>query len=240
MVTVHNNANKGDFAKVVIMPGDPLRAKWIADTFLKDAKLVNSVRGISGYTGFTQNGKRISVMASGMGMPSIGIYSHELFFYYGVEVIIRVGTAGSYSKKAGLGSIVLCEGACHDANALGNQFLAGGCYSAIADFELLKRTYEVASDKKLPVNVGNVLSSDIFYSPIPDDWKKWANLGILAVEMETYALYTNAAALGKKALTILTISDSFVEEGKLSSDDRQSGLVTMIDLAIEACEPYLD
>ena len=238
MPTPHNNAKRGDFAKVVLMPGDPLRAKWIAETFLVDAVLVNTVRGINGYTGFTKNGKRISVMASGMGMASIGIYSHELFSDYGVECIMRIGTSGSYSKNVHLGEIVLAEGSSTESAWAEQYHLNGGTFSAVADFDLLLAAFEAAKEKGIPVHAGNVLSTDLFYNADKEAWKRWAALGVLAVEMEAYSLYCNAAAMGKKALCILTISDSFVEEGILSPEERQTGLTDMIEVAIAAAEKF--
>ena len=238
MPTPHNEAKNGDFAKVVLMPGDPLRAQWIVDTFLHDAKRVNNVRGINGYTGFTKNGKRISVMASGMGIPSIGIYSHELFSQYGVELIIRVGTAGSYSAKARVGDIVLAQAASTNSG-WPNQFnLRGGTYSAAADFGALLAAYDVCKEKGKAFHVGTTLSSDIFYDVDPTFWKKWADLGVLAVEMEAYSLYTTAARLGKRALCILTMSDSFVDKEILTPEERQSGLYDMIDVAIATAEQF--
>lgn len=238
MPTPHNNAVNGDFAKVVLMPGDPLRAKWIAETFLKDAKLVNSVRGINGYTGFTKSGKRISVMASGMGMPSIGIYSHELFKHYGVEAIIRIGTAGSYNSKVKLGDIVLAEAASTESS-WPNQFsLNGATLSACADFDLMYGAYEAAKERGITAHAGNVLSADLFYNFDKEVWKRWAKLGILAVEMEAYSLYINAALAGKRALCLLTISDSFVDEGQLTPEQRQTGLTEMIEVAITAAERF--
>ena len=238
MPTPHNNAPEGAFAKVVLMPGDPLRAKWIAETFLHDCQLVNTVRNINGYTGYTKNGKRISVMASGMGMPSIGIYSHELYRDYGVEGIIRIGTAGSYSKDVDLGDIILAEGASTESGWT-NQFrLNNGVLSAIADFDLLVAAHQAAGNQKVPVHVGNVLSADVFYNQDTELWKTWAKLGLLAVEMEAYSLYVNAAMFRKRALCILTISDSFVKEGILTPEERQTGLRKMVEVAIEAAEKF--
>lgn len=239
MSTLHNNAKPGDFAKVVLMPGDPNRAKWIAETFLTDIVLVNNVRGVNGYTGYTKSGKRISVMASGMGMPSIGIYSYELFKTFEVDVIIRIGTAGSYNEAVHVGDLVLAQGACTNGNNIGNQYLGGGNYSAIADFELLKRAYEKAEELNFTTHVGNVLSSDMFYTPLEDEWKKWSYLQILAVEMETYALYTTASSMRKKALCILTITDSFITHKSLTTEERERGLNKMVELAIETAEKYL-
>ncbi len=237
MATPHINAKPGDFAKVVLMPGDPLRAKWIAETFLNDAVLVNDVRGNYGYTGKTKNGKTISVMGSGMGMPSIGIYCHELYEEYGVETIIRVGTCGAYLESVNLFDVFVCTGASTDSNWIHQYGVPQ--YSAVADFELALDAYNLFKAKNIPVVAGNILSSDVFYEPNEDSWKKWAKLGIIGVEMEAYALYVTAAVLGKKALTLLTVTDHFVKKGfKASSEERLLGLSKMIETAIEVAEKY--
>lgn len=238
MPTPHINAKPGDFAKVVLMPGDPLRAKWIAETFLTDVQLVTSVRNVFGYTGTTKSGKRISVMASGMGMPSIGIYSHELYTEYGVEVIIRIGTCGAYQKQVDVGDIILAEGACTDSNWSGQFKLNGGTYSAIASFDVLLAAYEEAKKMNLHVHVGNILSSDVFYNYDKDVWKRYVDLGVLGVEMESYAVYANAALCGKKALGLFTASDSFVDTKIMSAEERQSGLVNMALLGIATAEHF--
>jgi purine-nucleoside phosphorylase len=238
MPTPHINAQKGDFAKVVLMPGDPLRAKWIAETYLKNAKLVNDVRGILAYTGTSPDGHRISVMASGMGMPSIGIYSHELYTSYGVEAIIRIGTIGSYQNAIHLKDLIIAEGACTDSNWMGQHNLHGGTYSAIADYGLLSTAVEAAAAGGFTYHVGNIVSCDIFYDYKPDNWKKWASLGVLGVEMETYALYETAAELGKKALAICTVSDSFPNNERLSVEQRQQGLADMVMTALVVAEKY--
>ena len=238
MPTPHNSAAYGDFAKVVLMPGDPLRSKWIAETFLTDIKLVNNVRGIQGYTGFTKNGKRISVMASGMGLPSIGIYSYELYRNYGVETIFRIGTCGAYSEEVKVGDIILSQGACTNSS-WANQFdLRGGVFSALGTFEVLEAAVEEAKKANMPFHCGNTLSSDIFYDTDPNYWRKWADLGVLGVEMEAYALYSNAARLHKNAMVILTASDSFVSDVIMTPEERQTGLVKMIELAIATAERF--
>ena len=238
MGTPHINANPGDFANVVLMPGDPLRAKWIAENFLHDYKEVTNVRGILGYTGYTKNGKKISVMASGMGQPSIGIYSHELFEGYGVEVIIRVGTCGTYQPYINLKDVLICTAASTDSNWM-SQYGLNGTYSATADFELAVTAHEEAKKMKIPYHGGNIFAADIFYDPDPEIWKKWARLGVMGVEMESYALYVNAARLGKKALCLLTVTDSFINhDAKLTSDERAFGLGRMIELAIATAEKY--
>ena len=238
MSTPHNNAPDGAFAKVVLMPGDPLRAKWIADTFLVDCKLVNTVRNINGYTGYTKSGKRISVMASGMGMPSIGIYSHELYKDYGVEAIIRIGTAGSYSPDVKLGDIVIAQGVSTESSWPLQFNLHGATLSAIADIDLLLAAYEVSKKSGKNVHAGNVLAADHFYNYDTEVWHRWAELGILAVEMEAYALYIEAALNRKRALCLLTISDSFCDDRILTPEERQTGLIDMIELAIEAAERF--
>lgn len=239
MPSLHINANSGDFAKVVLMPGDPVRAKWIADTFLTDYKQVNDVRGILAFTGKTKNGKRLSVMASGMGMPSIGIYSHELFTSHGVEVIIRVGTCGSYQPEIELKDVIICTTASTDSNWAG-QYELNGTFSAGADFDLAVTAYQEAKKAGIRYHGGNILSADVFYDHDPNMWKKWADLGVLGVEMESYSLYCNAAKLHKKALCLLTVTDSFLGKGNLTTEERAFGLKQMIELAIATAEHYCD
>jgi purine-nucleoside phosphorylase len=231
MATPHIQANLGDFAKTVLMPGDPLRAKFIADTYLKDVRQVNAVRNMFGYTG-TYLGKPISVMASGMGMPSMGIYSHELYTSFGVDTIIRVGTAGAYHKQAKLFDIILAQGACTDSLWASQFQLRGGTFSALATFSLLDLAVKQCQKENLPYHVGNVLSSDVFYDVDPDKWKKWEALGVLGVEMEAYALYANAARLGKQALAIMTVSDSFHYQEILTPVQREQGLKRMLEVAL--------
>ncbi len=238
MGTPHINAEKGDFAKVVLMPGDPIRAKWIVETYLHDYKEVTNVRGILGFTGYTKNNKRISVMASGMGMPSIGIYSSELYMSYGVEIIIRVGTCGTYQPNIELKDILICAGACTDSNWM-SQYKLNGTYSAIADFDLMVTACEEAKKAKIPYHGGNILAADIFYDYDPKIWKSWAALGVMGVEMESYSLYANAARFNKKALCLLTVTDSFINrDERLSAEERAFGLSRMIELAIATAEHY--
>ena len=182
MGTPHINANPGDFANVVLMPGDPKRAQWIAENFLHDYKEVTNVRGILGFTGYTKNGKRVSVMASGMGQPSIGIYSHELYSSYGVDIIIRVGTCGSYKEDIDLFDVLICTTASTDSNWAG-QYGLNGVFSAGADFEVAMAAYEEAKKAGIPYHGGNILSADVFYDDDPDQWKKWAKLGVMGVEI---------------------------------------------------------
>ena len=230
MATPHNNAKMGDFAKTVLMPGDPLRAKFIAETFLKDAKLVNNVRGIHGYTG-TYEGVPVSVMASGMGMPSIGIYSYELYSQYGVENIMRIGSAGAISPKLKLRDVVAAQGACTNSN-FAHQYKLPGTFAPIADFTLLETAVSVARSMGVEMPVGNLLSSDTFYDA-SQSTMDWAKMGVLAVEMEAAALYMNAALLGKRALAICSISDSLVTGEELSAEDRQNTFTTMMEIALK-------
>jgi len=231
MSTPHNSANKGDIAKTVLLPGDPLRAKFIADTFLTDVTQFNSIRNMFGYTGYYK-GKKVSVMGSGMGMASLAIYVSELYAQYDVEQVIRIGSAGSYTADINVFDVVIAQGACTNSN-FAVQYDLPGTYSAIGDFDLLKKAYDKAIDMKVPVHVGNVYSSDIFYDAQPDSWKKWAGLGCLCVEMETYALYCLAAYYHKKALTILTISDSFISHKVTTAEQRQSSFTQMMEIALD-------
>ena len=237
MSTPHIAADKGDFADTVLMPGDPYRSQLIAENFLIDARLVNDVRGVKGYTGLYK-GRKISVMASGMGMPSIGIYSYELFNFFGVEKILRVGSAGSYRKDVKLRDIVLGQAACTDS-AFVRQFGLPGDFAPIADFGLLTTAVLEANKLGLTYHVGNILSSDRFYGDgegLPD-WKQpvalWSKMGVLAVEMEAAALYMNAARAGKRALCICTVSDSLVTGEATTAEERQNSFTDMIRLALE-------
>ena len=234
MSTAHNTADIGDFAKTVLMPGDPLRAKFIAETFLEDAKLVNNVRGIQGYTGYYK-GKRISVMASGMGMPSIGIYSYELFNMYGVENIIRIGSAGAIHKDLQLRSIVIGQGACTNSNYAA-QYKLPGTYAPIASFKLLRKAVEQAEKMNLDYMVGNVYSSDTFYDDYEGSLTDWQKMGVLAVEMESAALYMNAERAGKNALCICTIADRPLVGDGCTPEERQNTFTQMMELALEIAE----
>lgn len=234
MSTPHNQAKENEFAKTVLMPGDPLRAKYIAEHYLQDVKQVNTIRNMFGYTG-TYKGKRISVMGSGMGMPSIGIYSYELYKFYGVETIIRIGSCGAYDKNLNLFDVILAQGASTDSN-WAHQYNLPGTISAISDFDTLLRAYNEAKKLNIPVHVGNILSSDVFYNASQDDWHKWAEMGILAVEMESYALYLNANKLHKKALCILTVSDSFTKDEITTPEQRQTSFNQMMEIALEIAE----
>ena len=231
MSTPHIEAKKGEIAKTVLMCGDPLRAKFIAENYLDNYTLVNGVRNMYCYTGFYK-GKQISVMGSGMGVPSMGIYSYELYNEYGVETIIRLGTAGAYQKNVAIGDIVMAMGSCSDSN-YASQLNLGGSYSAIATYELIEKGVKIAKEKGFKYHVGNVFTTDVFYDMGENNWKKWAAMGVLATEMESYSLYINAVRAKKKALTILSISDSFITKESISSEMRQIGLGKMIELALE-------
>ena len=229
MSTPHNSAAKGEIAKTVLMPGDPLRAQFIAENFLTDAKLVNNVRGIHGYTG-TYQGVPVSVMASGMGMPSMGIYSHELFAFSDVENIIRIGSAGAMTERLKLRDVVAAQAACTNSNYIA-QFGMPGTFAPIADFELLETAVAIAREKGVRMPVGNVLSSDNFYDA-SGKTMDWAKMGVLCAEMESAALYANAAYLGKRALSLLTISDSIVTGEELPAADRQTTFTQMMEIAL--------
>ncbi len=230
--TPHNSAASGDIAKTVLMPGDPLRAEFIARTYLEDAICFNQVRNMSGYTG-TYKGKKISVMGSGMGMPSMGIYSYELFHHYDVDQIIRIGTAGAIADGVNLRDVVIGMGACTDSN-FAAQYDLPGTFAPIADYGLLRTAVAAAEQIGAAVKVGNVLSSDVFYNDRETTNASWKKMGVLAVEMESAALYMNAARAGKKALCILTISDHvFTGEG-LSAEERQVSFREMMEIALNA------
>lgn len=231
MATPHIAAENGAFAKTVLMPGDPLRAKFIAENFLENAVLVNNVRGIQGYTG-EYRGKKVSVMASGMGMPSISIYAYELYNFFGVENIIRVGTAGGMNKDVHIRDIVLGQGACTDTN-FALQYGLNGNLCPIADFSLLKKAYDIGNEMGLNMHVGNLYSTDVFYNDDSTNTEKWSKLGVLAVEMEAAALYMTAQRFGKKALAICTVSDHLLTGESTSAEERQTTFTDMMKLALE-------
>ena len=230
--TPHINAPKDGFAKTVLMPGDPKRAKHIADTYLKNAVLVNDVRGVQGYTG-EYKGKKVSVMASGMGIPSIGIYSYELFHAYDVDNIIRIGTTGSLTKDIKVRDLIIATGACTDSNYAAN-FGLKGVISGVPSFKLLKKADELVQTLgfKDKAKFGQVLSSDLFYGDCPDTLD-WAKMGVLGVEMEAYGLYLNAARAGKHALTICSVSNNIVTQEELTAEERTKTVNDMIVLALE-------
>lgn len=229
MATPHNSAAKGDFAKTVLMPGDPLRAKFIAETFLEDPKLVNNVRGVQGYTG-TYKGVPVSVMASGMGIPSIGIYSYELFTQYDVENIIRIGSAGAMRADMELGSVVAGMGACTNSDFI-NQYELGGTFAPICSYDLLAAAVESAKELGVKMPVGNLYSSDTFYDAAQRN-VRFQKMGVLAVEMEAAGLYCTAAYTGKRALAICSISDNLVTGEELDADARQNTFTDMMKIAL--------
>lgn len=229
--TPHNGAKAGEIAKTVLMPGDPLRAKFIAETYLKDPVCFNTVRNMLGYTG-TYEGRSVSVMGGGMGMPSVGLYTYELYHFYGVENIVRIGSAGGIADGVHVRDIVIGQGACTDSN-YASQYRLPGTFAPIADYGLLSRAVKAAEEKNVHPVVGNVLSSDVFYGDDPDALAKWKKMGVLAVEMEAAALYMNAARCGKKALCILTISDCPFTGESLPAAERETGFRQMMEIALQ-------
>ncbi len=230
-MTPHIGAQKGEVAKTVLMPGDPLRAKFIAENFLTDIKQYNGIRGMLGFTG-KYKGKEVSVQGSGMGIPSIGIYSYELFNFYEVDNIIRVGTAGGFSPKLKLRDLVIAMGASTDSN-FAAQYKLNGTFAPLASYDLLDKAVSFAKERKLDYHVGNILSSDAFYGDDPESAKMWQKMGILCVEMEAAALFMNAARLGKNALAILTISDMVFTGEASSAEERQNSFTDMMEIALE-------
>jgi len=231
-MSIHIEAKRGEVAETILLPGDPLRAKYVAENYLENAVCYNKVRNILGYTG-TYKGKKISVQGTGMGIPSISIYVTELIKDYGVKNLIRIGSCGAIQPDVNMRDIILAEGASTDSQT--NKLVFNGAdFAPIANFNLLLKAYYSVLEKGLKVHVGNVLSSDIFYSDDPDFWKKWAKYGILGIDMEAAALYSVAAKYKVNALTILTISDQILRGEKLSSEERQTGFSTMIEIALDA------
>lgn len=233
-MSLHINAKQGDIASTVLMPGDPLRAKFIAETFLENAVCYNEVRGMYGYTGF-YNGKKVSVQGSGMGIPSISIYATELMTSYNVKNIIRIGTCGSLQESVKIKDIVIAMAASHDSN-INLQRFEGMTYAPTASFELLNKAYDVAQKLGIETKVGNIFTTDTFYHDVAEDWKRWTRFGVLAVEMETAGLYTLAAKHGVNALTIVTVSDSLVTGEVTSSEERQNTFTQMMKIALEMVE----
>lgn len=235
--TPHISAKLGDFGKTVLMPGDPLRAKFIAENFLENPVLVNNVRGVQGYTG-TYKGVRVSVMASGMGMPAIGIYAHELYNFYGVQNIIRVGSCGAIQENINLFDLVIAQGACTDSN-FASQFHLASTFAPIADYQLLTLAVEAAKEHNATYHVGNVNSSDVFYGDhegVPeglDSVYGLKKMGVLALEMEAAALYMTAARYGKRALCICTVSDHVLKGVETTSDQRQTAFTDMMRVALD-------
>ena len=229
--TPHINATPSDFAKTVLMPGDPLRAKFIAENFLENAKLVNNVRGIQGYTG-TYKDVPVSVMASGMGMPSIGIYSYELYNFFGVENIMRIGSTGSMNENVHVRDIVIGMGASYNSN-YARQYNLPGTYSAIADYTMMKTAIQMCEKKGATYHVGNILSSDTFYDADATCNDRWRQMGVLCVEMEAAALYMNAAKANKRALAIMTVSDHILTGEATTAEERQNSFTEMMEVALE-------
>ncbi len=231
MSTPHNSAVSGQIAEKVMMHGDHLRAKFNAENFLSDVEQFNAVRNMFGYTG-TYNGRKVSVMGSGMGCPSIGIYSYELIHMYGVKNLIRIGSCGAYDPNLKLYDIILAMGASTDSN-YAYQYNLPGIYSATASWDLLSKARKVADENNIPTVVGNIVTSDIFYGDDSENWKKWAKMGCLAAEMESYALYCNANRAGVNALTILTVSDSIANQTETTAEQREKGFKDMMKIALE-------
>jgi purine-nucleoside phosphorylase len=230
-LSTHIGANKGAIAKTVLLPGDPLRAKFVAENFLENVSCYNEIRGMYGYTG-TYKGRPVSVQGSGMGMPSISIYVNELITEYGVENLIRIGTCGSLQADIHIKDVILAMSTSTDSNINKIRF-NNMDYAPTANFELLQKAYKAAAKDNIPVKVGNVLSTDTFYGDDPDDWKLWAKFGVLAVEMEAAALYTLAAKYKVNVLAILTVSDSLVTHEASSAEERQKTFLDMVNIALE-------
>ncbi len=229
-MSIHIGAKKRDIAETVLLPGDPLRAKWIAETFLENPVCYNDIRGMLGFTG-SYKGKRVSVQGTGMGIPSTLIYCNELIKDYGVKNLIRVGSAGSYQKDVKLYDIVIAMAASSNSGINNSRFINSN-YSPTADFGLFLKAIDYARENNIPIKAGNVLSSDEFYEDDYDTYKKWADFGVLCVEMEAAGIYTVAAKYKVKALTILTISDSLVTQEKTSAKERESTFSTMVEIAL--------
>lgn len=228
--TPHNAAKYGEIAKTVLMPGDPLRAKFIAENFLTDVKQFNSIRNMFGYTG-KYNGREVSVMGSGMGIPSISLYTYELFNFYDVENIIRIGTTGAIHDDLGIGDLVIAQGACTDSN-YASHFNLPGTFAPIASYKLLKSAVDAADELGVKYMVGNVLSSDVFYTGGFDGFMKWKSMGVLCAEMESFGLYMNAAQAGKNALCILTVSDCPMKGIETTAEERQNSFTNMMKVAL--------
>ena len=230
-MSIHIGAKEGEIADTVLLPGDPRRARYVAENMLEGATCYNEVRGMLGFTG-SYEGRRVSVQGSGMGMPSLSIYAHELIHDYGARNLVRIGSCGGMQDDVHLRDIILCLSASTDSSMNRIRF-SGMDFAPGASFELLKTAYETAGRLQLPVKVGNILSSDSFYGEDPDSWKLWASYGVLAVEMESSALYTLAARFGVKALTILTVSDNLVTGEATTSEEREQTFTDMMKLALE-------
>ncbi|WP_035289288.1 purine-nucleoside phosphorylase [Clostridium sp. KNHs214] len=233
-MSTHIGAKEGQIAETILLPGDPLRAKYIADNYLEDVICYNEVRGMYGYTG-TYKGKRISVQGTGMGVPSISIYVNELIQSYGVKKLIRVGTCGAIQENIKVRDVILAMTSC-TTSGINRRRFNGMDFAPAASFKLLKKAYDVAEEKGIPVTVGNVLTSDLFYDDIPNSFKMWADYGVLAIEMESTALYTLGAKYGVDTLSILTVSDNIITGKETNSDERQKTFTKMMEIALELAE----
>ena len=232
-MSIHIGATPGDIAETVLLPGDPLRAQFIAEKFLTGAKCFNTVRNMLGYTGTTARGNKVSVLGAGMGMPMLSIYVHELINEYSAKRLIRVGSCGALQPDVKLHDVILASAASSDS-ALNLRRFKGMSFAPTADFQLLSQTYAAAGKLNIPVRVGNVLSTDLFYQEDePDEWKFWAKYGVLAVEMETAELYTVASRKRVQALSVLTVSDSLVTHQNLTAAEREKSFTDMIKLVLE-------
>ncbi|WP_058234691.1 purine-nucleoside phosphorylase [Devriesea agamarum] len=229
--TPHIKPGDVPIAETILLPGDPLRAKFIAETYLDNPRCFNEVRNMLGYTG-TYKGREVSVMGSGMGIPSISLYSYELIHMFGVKNLIRVGSCGAMQENLNLYDVVIAQGACTDSNYLA-QFNLPGTFAPLSSYTLLEQAKRAADAKNAPVHVGNVLSSDVFYGADADAWKRWASMGVLAVEMESAGLFANAAAAGVQALGIFTVSDNLVTSAVTTPEERQTAFTSMIEIALE-------
>lgn len=229
-MSIHINAKKGDIAETILLPGDPLRAQWIAETFLENPICFNEVRGMLGFTG-TYNRQRVSVMGSGMGIPSINIYAHELITEFGVKNLIRVGSAGSIQEDIQIRDVIVAMSASTNSGLNRNRFL-GGNFAPTASFQLFNKAIEIAKAKKIDVKAGNILSSDTFYTDDPEEWKHWAKFGVLCVEMEAAGLYTTCAKYNVNALCLLTISDSLVTGEVTSAQERETTFNEMVKIGL--------
>lgn len=230
-MSIHLGAKEGEIAQKVLLPGDPLRAKWIAENFLEDATCYSEVRGMLGYTGLYK-GERISVQGTGMGLPSHMIYVNELIEFFGCKSLVRVGSCGSYQKEVKIRDIVLAQAASCESNILQRAF-SGMTYAPTADFNLLHKAYLACAEMGVKVHVGNILSADVFYNESPEEWQQWARCGVLAVEMETAVLYYLASKKGVKAMSVLTVSDSLVTKEATTSEERQESFSQMVEISLK-------
>ncbi|WP_138204807.1 purine-nucleoside phosphorylase [Haloimpatiens lingqiaonensis] len=233
-MSTHIGAKEGQIAETILLPGDPLRAKYIADTYLEDVICYNEVRGMYGYTG-TYKGKRISVQGTGMGVPSISIYANELIKDYGVKRLIRVGTCGAIQENIKVRDVILAMTSC-TTSGINRRRFNGMDFAPAASFKLLKKAYDVAEQKGIPVTVGNILTSDLFYDDIPNSFKMWSDYGVLAIEMESTALYTLGAKYGVDTLSILTVSDNIITGEETNAEERQKTFTKMMEIALELAE----